>query len=81
MTWTWKSGAKAYNVYRSTTNGGPYVKVATVSSPSSTLANTGVFADTGLTNGTTYYWVVREVALNGDELCQSNQASARPVAR
>ena len=33
-----------------------------------------------MTNGVTYYYVVREVALNTDELCQSNEASAMPQA-
>jgi len=79
LTWTWKAGAHHYNVYRGTVNGGPYVMVGSVSAPG--LPNTGVYADFGLTNGTTYYWIVRQAALNGNELCQSNQASAKPVAR
>ena len=74
LTWA-DTGADHYNVYRSTTSGGPYVFVASTTSTYST------YLDTGLTNGTTYYYVVREAALNGDELCQSNQASATPVAR
>ncbi len=79
LTWTWRAGAKKYNVYRSTVSGGPYILLATVTAPG--LPNTGVYADFGLTNGVTYYYVVREAALNGDEICQSNQASAKPVAR
>ena len=74
LTWT-DTGPNHYNVYRSTTAGGPYVFVASTTSTYST------YLDTGLTNGTTYYYVVREAALNGDELCQSNEASATPVAR
>ena len=74
LTWT-GTGADHYNVYRSTTAGGPYVFVASTTSTYST------YLDTGLTNGTTYYYVVREAALNGDELCQSNEVSATPVAR
>ena len=74
LTWT-DTGADHYNVYRSTTAGGPYVFVASTTSTYST------YLDTGLTNGTTYYYVVREAALNGDELCQSNEVSATPVAR
>jgi hypothetical protein len=80
LTWTWRLGAAKYNVYRGTVSGGPYLKIGTVTSPG--LPNTGVFADMGpLTNGVTYYYVVREAALNNDELCQSNQASAKPMAR
>lgn len=74
LTWT-DTGANHYNVYRSTTAGGPYSFVASTTSTYST------YLDTGLTNGTTYHYVVREAALNGDELCQSNEASATPVAR
>jgi len=79
LTWAWRSGADHYNVYRATVSGGPYLKIGTVTAPG--LPNTGVYADFGLTNGQTYYYVVRDAALNNDELCQSNQASARPVAR
>ncbi|MCK7498448.1 MAG: hypothetical protein MZW92_53315 [Comamonadaceae bacterium] len=32
-------------------------------------------------NGTTYYYVIRPANLLDQESCQSNQASARPVAR
>lgn len=74
LTWT-DTGADHYNVYRSNTSGGPFSLVAPTTSTYST------YLDTGLTNGTTYYYVVREAALNGDELCQSNEASATPVAR
>ncbi len=69
------SGASSYNVYRSTTSGGPYSLVANTTSTYST------YLDTGLSNGTTYYYVVRPAALNGDEQCQSNEVGATPVAR
>lgn len=69
------SGASSYNVYRSTTSGGPYSLVANTTSTYST------YLDTGLSNGTTYYYVVRPAALNGDEQCQSNEASGTPAAR
>jgi hypothetical protein len=79
LTWTWRAGAHHYNVYRGTINGGPYLKIGTVSSPG--LPNTGVYADFGLTNGVTYYYIVREAAINNAELCQSNQAIAAPRTR
>jgi len=76
LRWTWKAGAHHYNVYRGTTSGGPYLKIAVVNS------GTGFYLDQGpLTNNVTYYWVVREAALNEDEICQSNQASATPRTR
>lgn len=74
LTWTY-TGAASYNVYRSTTSGGPYSLIANTTSTYST------YLDQGLTIGTTYYYVVREVALNTNELCQSNEASATTSLR
>ncbi|NWG13787.1 MAG: PKD domain-containing protein [Acidobacteria bacterium] len=79
LTWTWRPGAHHYNVYRGTISGGPYLKIGVVWAPG--LPGKGVYADFGLTNGTTYYWIVREAAINDAELCQSNQASATPRPR
>lgn len=79
LTWTWRATAHHYNVYRGAVSGGPYLKISAVAAPG--LPNTGVFADSGLSNGITYYYVVREAANNNDELCQSNQAMAKPTAR
>src|SRR5207244_5171245 len=56
LTWNASSGATSYNVKRSTTNGGPYT---TISSPGTVTGTT--YTDTGLTNGTTYYYVVTGV--------------------
>jgi len=74
LTWT-DTGADHYNVYRSTTADGPYTLVASTTSTYST------YLDTDVVNGTTYYYVVRPVLANGDELDQSNEASATPIAR
>jgi hypothetical protein len=74
LNWT-DTGAHHYNVYRSTTQGGPYTFIA------STTSTYSVYTDYGLTTGETYYYVVREAALNSDELCQSNEASATLSAR
>jgi len=70
LAWTASAGATSYNVMRSTTNGGPYT---TVSSPP-----TASYTDTGLTNGTTYYYVVSAVNAAGQS-SNSNQASATPT--
>jgi fibronectin type 3 domain-containing protein len=52
LTWNAAGGATSYTVKRGIASGGPYAVVATMgSSPTS-------FTDSGLTNGTTYYYVV-----------------------
>jgi len=70
LTWTASAGAATYNVKRSTTTGGPYTAVQT--------GITGTTCtDTGLTDGTTYYYIVTAVN-SGGESSPSNQASATP---
>jgi fibronectin type 3 domain-containing protein len=71
LTWTASAGATSYHVKRATTNGGPYTQV---SAP--TTAN---FVDTGLTNGTAYFYVVSALNAAG-ESANSSQVSATPVA-
>jgi len=71
LSWAASAGATSYHVKRATTSGGPFTTIASPSQPSCT--------DTGLTNDTTYYYVV--TALNADgESADSPQASAKPVA-
>ena len=72
LSWSASAGATSYNVMRGTASGGPY---SSVGSP----ANTS-YTDTGLTNGTTYYYVVTAVDANGAS-GDSNQASATPAAK
>jgi hypothetical protein len=71
LTWNASSGATSYNVKRSTTNGGPYT---TIASPT-----TNSYTDTGLNNGTPYYYVVTAVNSAG-ESSPSAQATATPTA-
>ncbi|MGH2627655.1 MAG: hypothetical protein ACRDHY_13505, partial [Anaerolineales bacterium] len=70
----WQDNAEpdleGYNVYRSTTDGGPYDKVA---GPVAASAH----VDSGLQNGASYYYVVRALGPGG-ESGSSNQASAVP---
>ncbi|MBB6692128.1 hypothetical protein H7B90_12020 [Cohnella xylanilytica] len=70
LAWAPVSGAASYNVKRATTSGGPYATVA------SGVTSTA-YADTGLTNGTTYYYVVSAVHPAG-ESANSAQAVATP---
>jgi fibronectin type 3 domain-containing protein len=58
VTWNAVPGATSYRVKRSTTSGGPYTVVG---SPT-----TNTFTNTGLTSGTTYYYVVSAVNGSGE---------------
>jgi len=53
LTWNPAGGAVSYTISRGAAITGPFVQIGTVASPSPTA-----FKDTGLTNGTTYYYVV-----------------------
>ena len=71
LTWNAVTSATAYRVYRSTTSGGLY---SLIGSPTETS-----YSDAGLTNGTTYYYVVR--AHDGtSESPNSQVVSATPTA-
>lgn len=61
-----------YNVYRGTTSG-VYAKV------NSSLVTTSAYSDTGLTNGTEYYYVVRAVDTSNNESTDSNEAYSIPT--
>lgn len=71
LTWTASPFANEYNLYRSTTPGGPYSVVAF-------NIDLTIFTDTGLNNGTTYYYVVTGVNPAG-ESANSNEASGTPA--
>ncbi len=67
LSWTASSGADSYHVKRATASGGPYT---TIASPTGT-----VFSDTGLSESTSYYYVVSAVNTSG-ESADSTEASA-----
>jgi glucosylceramidase len=72
LSWTASSGATSYTVKRATTSGGSYTNVA------AGIAST-TYVNTGLTNGTTYYYVVSAVNSAGSS-GNSNQVSAIPAS-
>ena len=71
VTWNTSTGATSYHVKRSTTSGGPYTQVG---APTTTS-----YTDTGLTDGTAYYYVVSAVNSAG-ESANSSEVNATPVA-
>jgi hypothetical protein len=73
-----------YNLYRSTTPGGPYTKVNTSLitgthyddlAVSSTMVQNSINSSSSAASGTTYYYVVTSVDAQGDESVQSQEAS------
>jgi fibronectin type 3 domain-containing protein len=70
LTWLGGGGATSFNVYRGTAAGGETLVEAGVSGPS--------FVDTGVSNGTSYFYRVSAVNDAG-EGSQSGEASATPT--
>jgi len=69
LSWNTSANAASYNLKRSSTSGGPYTTIA---------GSTGTsFVDTGLANGTTYYYVVSARNITG-ESANSAEVSATP---
>jgi alpha-L-fucosidase len=71
LTWKMAANVTSYNVKRATSSGGPYDTIASVAATS--------YLNTGLTNGTTYYYVVSAVNALA-ESSDSPAASATPAA-
>lgn len=66
-----ESDVTGYTVHRSETTGGPYTSVAT-------LGLVDQYTDTGLVNGTTYFYVVTATDVGSNESPYSNEDSATP---
>ncbi|MFD0693619.1 discoidin domain-containing protein [Paenibacillus sp. GCM10027628] len=71
LMWSSVTDATYYNVKRSPGSGGPYMTIAT-------NVTGATYADTGLTNGTAYYYVVT-AANSGGESSNSKEVNASPV--
>src|SRR6267378_744425 len=71
LIWSVSANTTGYYVKRSTTSGGPYAQIAGTGSPS--------FTDTGVTNGTKYFYVVSSYNSAGQSI-DSAEASATPSA-
>jgi uncharacterized protein YkwD/PKD repeat protein/plastocyanin len=76
LVWSPVEGAVAYDVYRGLAPAGPYERIA--ADHASAYA---AYADFGLADGVTYYYVVRALGPDRQESPDSNQASATPSAR
>jgi outer membrane protein assembly factor BamB len=72
VSWTGVPGAISYNIYRSTTAAN-----ATMSAGTKIADVTSPYVDTGLTNGTAYYYLVTAVT-NGGENPLSSPVAAKP---
>jgi cellulose 1,4-beta-cellobiosidase len=71
LSWNVPAGATGYNVKRATVSGGPYAMIASGITASS-------YSDTGLSGGTTYYYVVSAISPGG-ESSNSSEVSASTV--
>ena len=71
LTWTASTGATSYNIYRATASGAEVSYKTGVTGTS--------YTDSGLTNGTTYYYQVT-VVNSGGESQRSSEMSATPQA-
>ena len=73
---TWNANGESdlagYNIYRGTVSGGPYAKVNV------SLLTSPNYGDSGLTNGTPYYYVVKAVDTSALKSGNSNQATVTP---
>jgi hypothetical protein len=70
LTWNVSSSVAGFNVYRSTTSGGGYVKI------NGSLVPSMNYTDSAVQNGATYFYVTTAVDGSGNESTFSNEASA-----
>ena len=72
LSWTASNsqGVTGYNIYRSSTSGGPYTKINSVLNAST------LYTDTTVVDGQTYYYVTTAVNSSNEESGYSNQTQA-----
>ena len=75
LQWSATNPPGGYKILRATNQAGPYTTLATVP------GTNNAYLVTGLTNGTTYYFRVQELNLNGTAKCDSNLPQATPTGR
>ena len=74
LSWTAVTGAVGYNIYRwSASSPQSYA-------PTYTSVTSNPYVDTGLSNGTTYYYLVSAVGSNGSESGQTGPVNAATIA-
>lgn len=71
LTWRGALDSARYNIYRSPVQGGGYVKIGT--------STATTYTDSTVSNGLTYYYVVKGVDKLGNEGSASNEANATPA--
>ncbi len=76
LSWTCVPDAVTYNIYQSSTSGGQYELVK-----EGHVSNYCTYADFGMTNGITYYYVVSWVDAEGYESPDSNEIATTPSTR
>jgi hypothetical protein len=74
LTWNAGGGATSYTLSRGSSSSGPFAAIATVTSPAPTT-----YTNTGLTNGTTYYYVVSGTNADGTSANSSPAVAATPL--
>ena len=70
LNWVAVSSAVGYNIYRSTTSGGPYTRL------NSSVVSAITYTDGTVQAGQTYFYVATSVDVNGNESAYSGQATA-----
>jgi hypothetical protein len=75
LSWSASAFATSYDVKRATAAAGPYTSVGTTTAPTVTYADSS-----GISNGTTYYYVVSATGPGGDS-SNTSPVSATPFSR
>ena len=78
ISWDSMAGTVSYNLYMATVSGVDSTNYSQLSGGARQLNVTSPYTLTGLTNGTTYYFVITAVDSNGDETIASAEVSATP---